>query len=316
MMDYLEFDGGDYTGLRKRLLETGRSEFQREFLEATKDSESFIQWIEQEQNISLEKEGKEFDLWADQLSEAEYKTPPKNLEKKLFDMWNGLTPAQASRETFWGYITLGHIKQGIIESSYLAANDNDSLSGLRRIDQALSPGQERWIYPVVLTILRHLSGLPEKRGGRSVYVNCSFARAWWRGYVAREVCKATGADFDKIFATLRGSSQGTWEELIDLIVSQNSILGDTKVRSALIWALSERDEIKPAKTLRKISNQIGIRSALRELGVFEVGELKEQIIKPIISRVLENEQKTKDKAEVERNEKQKSNAFKRILRRR
>ena len=321
-MIHSEFNDGVYTKLRKDLIRNKGSELQKELLKATTDSKFFIPWIEQ--IVNLKNEGNEFDLWTDQLSEAEYKLPPGNIEKKLFKMWGGLTPAQASRETFWGYVTLGHIKQGIIESSYLAASDNNSLSGLGRIEQALSTGQEKPIDNVVRTILRSLSGLPEARGSRSVYVNCPFARAWWRVYITHQVCNETDADFNKIFTTLRGSSKGFWEELISLIVSRNSVMGDTKVRSALIWALSEREAVKTAKTLTRISKQIGIRSALRELGVLEVKELKEQIMEPTISRVLENEQKAierkaKEKADTEHNEKQKPkpkskpNRLKRIL---
>ena len=315
-MSYSEFNDGTYTKLRKDLLRNKGSELQKELLEATKDNESFIQWIRQK--VNLENGENKFDLWTDQLSESEYKRPPGNIEKELFKMWEELTPSQASHETFWGYVTLEHIERGTIESSYLAANDSNSLSGLGRIDQALSVDQEKPIDDVVRNILRQLSGLPEARGARSVYVNCPFARAWWRVYIARQVCEETDADFNKIFATLKGSSKGNWELLINLIVSRNSVLGDTKVRSALIWALSEREEIKLAKVLERISDQIGSQSAWRELGVFEVGELKEQVMEPVISWVLENEQKAKDKADAERNEKQtpKPNALKRILGRR
>ena len=291
-MNYLEFDGGDYTQLRKELLEHKGSELQKGLLEATKDRESFIQWIEK--RVDLEDEGKKFDLWSDKLSEAEYKRAPGSVEKQLFKTWKGLTPAQASRETFWGYVTIGHIKQGIIESSYLAANNNPSLSGLGRIDQALKSNQEKPIDDVVRTILRNLGGLPGPRGSRSVYVDCPFARAWWRTYFAyqfeRQICDETGTtDFNKIFATLRGTSKAKnyWETLIDLIVSQYSQLGDTKVISALIWALSERKEVDPT-TLGRISKQIGTQLALRELGVFTVGELKEQVMEPTILRVLES----------------------------
>ena len=306
-MLHLEFNDGAYTKLRKELIRNKGSELQKELLEVAKDDESFIQWIER--RVNSESEGKEFDLWTDQLSKAEYKLPPGNVEKQLFKRWERLTPAQASRETFWGYVTLEHIKRGVIESSYLAANDKPSLSGLERINEALNTGKEVSIDDVVRTILRNLSGLPEARGYKSVYVNCPFARAWWRVFIAHQVCDETDADFNKIFTTLRGSSTGFWEEFITLIVGRNSVMGDTKVRSALIWALSEREEVKTAKTLAKITKQIGIRSALRELGVLEIKDLKEQIVEPTISRVLENEQKakerkTQDKAEAKHNETQ------------
>ena len=303
-MIYLEFNDGDYTQLRKDLIRNKGSELQKGLLEAAKDSKAFIQWIEQ--NVNLETEGEKFDLWSDKLSEDEYKNPPGNVEKKLFKICEGLTPAQASHETFWGYVTLGHINQGIIESSYLAASARSPLSGLGRIEQALSSNQEKPIDDVVRSILLRLSGLPEARGYRSVYVNCPFARAWWRVYIAHQVCDETGADFDRVFKTLRSSSQEYWELLINLIVSRYAVLGSTRVRSTLIWVLCEWEEdrtlrsriiqqisrsmrqekeLKKPETLGRIIQQISIRTAWQELGVLTVEELK-PIIEEIISGVL------------------------------
>ena len=303
-MVFLEFNDSAYTKLRNDLIRNKGSELQKNLLEATKNNESFIQWIER--YVNLENEGEKFDLWANHLPEDQYKKLPDAAEKELFEKWKNLTPAQASHETFWGYVTLGHIKRGIIESYYLAASarSNSKLSGLDRINRALSNKHKTpTIDGVVRDILRSLSGLPA-RGSRSVYVDCPLARVWWRGYIAHQVCDETDADFDKVFATLRGSNQTYWEELINLIVSENSILGNTKVRSTLIWVISEwgeaktlggkiiklvsagqRGKIQDPKTLRRIKQQIGIRSAWQELGVLTIDELK-PIIEEIISGVL------------------------------
>ena len=303
-MAYLEFDGGTYTQFWKNLLEHKGSDLQKEFLKAARDSKFFIQWIERD--INCGNKGGEIDLLSDKLSEAEYKFPPRNVETKLFKMWEGLTPVQASRETFWGYVTLKHIKQGIIESHYLAIDVRSHLSGIEQINRALIDSQEKQIDIVVRNILRNLSGLPQ-RGTRSVYVDCRFARAWWRVFIAHQVHGEV--DVADLNTTLGGASKGHWGPLIDLIVSRYSILGDTKVRSALIWALSEQEEAKKSEVIKRIVKQIGIQSAWQELGVFDVGELKEQVMKPIISKALETEQKakerkTQDKAEAKRNETQ------------
>ena len=281
-MTYSAFRDDDYTGLRKDLLQAKGKNLQVEFLEAARDSKSFIARIER--RIRLKDEGDPFDLWADSLSESEYKEPPKTVEKELFENWQNLTPAQASEETFWGHVTLEHIKKGIIEAPYLAANGGNLPGGLERIDKALKEKQEKTIDSIVRTILRRLGGLPEARGSKSVYVNCPFARAWWRGYVTEEICRETDADYDKVVDTLR-ASQEYWERLIVLIVSRNSVLGDSNVRTALIWALSElvegKDEDKNKKqlfqveALKKISRKIGIRSSWQELGVFSVEDLKQ-----------------------------------------
>ena len=277
-MAYLEFIDSEYTQLRKNLLKVKGNQLQRDFLQAARSSDTFAPWIKKRVRVEDEAKDQLFDLWSDPLSEAEYKDPPQLVERELFKKWASLTPAQASQETFWGYVTLEHIKQGIIQAPYLAANRNALSGGLERIDKALVDDQEKDIDSVVRTIVRRLSGLPE-RGSRSVYVDCPFARAWWRCYVAREVCDATCAEFDKVTKTLT-RSQTYWEELIVLIISRNSVLGDTNVRTALIWALSElvedesKEELFKRKTLNKISRQIGIRSAWQELGVFSVNDLK------------------------------------------
>ena len=278
-MSYLEFVDSEYTGVRKELLRDKGSKFQRAFLEATRESETFVEWIQDRINLEDLSKDSPFDLWAERISESEFKEPPKLIEKKLYSKWKDLSPAQASQETFWGHVTLEHIKKGIIESHYLAANGGNLPGGLQRIDKELSDGTDQAIDSIVRTILRRLSGLPEARGAKSVYVNCPFARAWWRGYIADEVCNETEADPGKVTKTL-AKSQEYWERLIVLIVSRNSVLGDTSVRTALIWALSEMvdDESKShlftGKALKDISRQIGIRSAWQELGVFSVKELK------------------------------------------
>ena len=303
------FRDSDYTKLRKELLREKGGGLQREFLEVTRYSGSFVAWIEErirveegESSLShgggdgFAEEGRKFALLPHRLSEQEYKEAPEFVERMLYDGWRGLAPARASEETFWGYVTLEHIRKGIIDAFYLAANGGNLPGGLERIDKALAEGQEegeqeKKIDLAVRTILRRLGGLPEARGTKSVYVNCPFARAWWRRYVAEQVCKETGADAERVARTL-AQSQEYWERLIVLIVSRNSVLGDVKVRTALIWALSElvEDESKKrlfvAKILGEISRQIGIRSAWQELGVFEVDELKRIMEGEFLSRFV------------------------------
>ena len=292
-MTYKEFSDSDYPTLQSDLLYEKGSDLQKELLEATKGNKSFIQWIED--RVELGDEGDVFELWADRLSEDQYKRLPKADEKELFEKWKNLTPAQASHETFWGYVTLEHIRHGIIEATHLATSKGDSPRGRKRIEQVLSSSQKEPEVPIdktVRAILRRLSGLFE-RGSRSVYTDCPFARAWWRGYISHQVHTQTGADLDRVVKVLTVSPD-YWERLIVLIVSRNSVLGDNKIRTALIWELSERinDEnnanLFSSSALKTVSRQIGRRAALRELGVFEVGEIKEDIMKPIISRVLEN----------------------------
>ncbi len=285
-MAYRELNDADYSALRKRLIKEKGSALQREFLGVLKDSTQFIAWIENA--TETHDEGTDFDLVSDKLSEDEFRELPASAEKDLFEKWEAITPAQACRATFWGYMTLRHIKEGKIEACYLAANGGTLPRGLERIDKALSGGDAKDIDNIVRTAIRRLSGLPEARGNRTVYVDCPFARAWWRGHIAREVCDTAQADLEKVTKVLR-INQAYWENLINSAVSKSSVFGDTNIRASLIWALSDLIDNKDkkslfvAKTIEKIIKRIGIRLAWQELSVFSADELKALFEKEFLS---------------------------------
>ena len=270
------FEDASYTALRKKLLRSKGSEDQRVFLTVLRSSNDFSDWMKEQ--VSIE-QGESLPILEEALTEAEFQEPPKSTEKQIFDTWKSIAPADACRVTFWGFMTLRHIESGIIQSSFLAINGGSSPTGLERIDRVLKQGNEKDLDSVVRRVLRLMSGLPE-RGNRSVYVNCPLARAWWRRHLADEICGSTGAVLTDVLKVL-GYSQQYWEELINLVVSRNSVLGDVKIRTALIWALSEfvnQEESKhlfQGKAIKRVQRLLGIRLAWQELGVFSTVELKQ-----------------------------------------
>lgn len=282
-----QFEDASYTELRGNLLRSKGSGAARDFLAALRDSGEFAEWIGERVQVEP---GDGLPLLEDPLTESEFKEPPRSAEKWMFDAWESIAPADACRVPFWGLVTLRHIEAGRIESRYLAADGGALSGGRERIDRTLREGAEKKVDEIVRAALRRMSGLPEARGSRSVYVNCPFARAWWRGYLAREICGESGAEPGRVGKVL-SVSQSYWEELINLVVSRNSVLGDAKARTALVWALSEliNDEDKKrlfhANTLTRIQRLIGVRSAWQELGVFSVGELKEMMIGEFIAAI-------------------------------
>lgn len=271
------FEDASYTALRKRLLRSKGSEDQQEFLTILRSSSNFSDWLREQ--VSIE-QGESLPMLEEPLTEAEFQEPPKSTEKQIFDTWKPIVPADACRVTFWGLMTLRHIESGIIQSSFLAVNGGSSPTGLERIDRVLKEGNEKDLDNVVRRALRLMSGLPEARGNRSVYVNCPLARAWWRRHLADEICGSTEAVLTDVLKVL-GHSQQYWEELINLVVSRNSVLGDVKIRTALIWALSEfvneegSKHLFQGKTIKRIQRLLGIRLAWQELGVFSTVELKQ-----------------------------------------
>ena len=281
---YAEFDDGGYTRLRRSLIRKSAkgSPAQREFLSAVRDSGRFLAYVKGE---VLVREGLELEPLAERMSEAEFGNPPSDTEQRLFEAWAGLTPRIACRTAFWGRVTYRHIEEGRIESSFLAANGGGNVSGARRIDAALNAtGDEAksLLDKCVRTVLRRLGGLPEARGNRSVYVNCPFARAWWRERLVAEV--ATGAPEvleRNIRAVVHPESQQYWEELVTYVVSRNSVFGSVAVRNVLIRTLarvldeSQRSSLRTADGLKQICRSVSAIQASRELSVIPVEELTE-----------------------------------------
>ena len=96
------FDDGTYTYLRKNLLKEKGSALQKDFVAALQSRKSFLKYIESKIKI---KEATETPCLNEQLTESEFKEPPKIIERNLFALWKEIPPAIACRVAFWAMIT-------------------------------------------------------------------------------------------------------------------------------------------------------------------------------------------------------------------
>ena len=77
-----------------------------------------------------------------------------------------------------------------------------------------------------------------------------------------------------------------------MVVSRNSILGDNKVRYALIWCLAEILEKDPNSKLLSLASlndfcrSLGVRCAWQELGILDLTDVKRLIHDEILSSTL------------------------------
>ena len=199
----------------------------------------------------------------------------------LYIAWSSVTPAVACRSTFWAHVTLEHIRKGRIESVYLAANGGNLPGGAERIDFALEDKTTKAAQAVdacVRTVLRRLGGLPEVRGNRSVYVDCLFARAWWR---ERMVEQASNGD-EELAAQVRSAiriHQTYWEKLVDRIVFRNSTFGSINIRNAFMRALAQfiqsnpETELTKTNGLQRLCRRASAYQGNRELSILSDSEL-------------------------------------------
>ena len=288
-----EWDSADYKTLRKSLIANKGSSDQIQLLHAARKNSTFIEWVERHITQDTTK-AKDLPTLSEKITEDQFRRMPVKLEQTAYSKWGDVTPSVACRPGFWGCVTFNHIKKGLLQSSFLAVTNRPGVSGLTRIETALSKGCDKSIDDVTRTILRRMSGLPEARGGIvTLQVNCMFGRAWWRSRMIEQTVQSTGGDVTAITETLR-ESQEYWEKLVSLLRQRNSVFGDEKVRSTLVWALSFHLGDPKYKNLflangaiDRCTDLLGVYSAIQEFGVFEVKELRDFIEKRIIEPTVD-----------------------------
>ena len=234
---FLELDDSAYTRWRLDLLRTKGSDRQCEFLRQVRDSAGFVAVFS---DVPV-RGSATAELSPFPMTESEYKDPPSDTEEALHASWSSLTPAVACRSAFWAKVTLDHIREGRIQSVYLAANGGSLPGGAERIDAVLQDGTSeapKRIDSCVRTVLRRLGGLPEVRGNRSVYVDCPFARAWWRERIVAQAAEGDHQCARQVRRVVR-IHQTYWEKLVDRIVFRNSTFGSKNIRNALLRALAQ-----------------------------------------------------------------------------
>ena len=274
---FVELSDVEYTRFRKALLRSKGSDTQRDFLEEVRDTATFLQRMARIPTTGTATAP----VIPGPLTESEFKEPPPIIERTLYETWSTLSPATACRSTFWAQVTLDHLRQGRIQSSYLAANGGSQPGGLERIDHVLADSSDRGprlIDLCVRTVLRRLGGLPEVRGNRSVYVDCPFARAWWR---ERWVDHASDGDSQlaKHLRSVVRTSQTYWEKFIDRVVFRNSTFGDANLRSAFLRALAQfvRDNpetrLLQTEDIQRLCRRATTYQGRQELSVLDDDEL-------------------------------------------
>ncbi len=272
-----QFQDIAYTKFRRVLLRTKGSDKQEAFLKHVRDTDSFVTLMSEIETVG----DVDMDLTPWPLTESEFKDPPIDTERALYKSWSRIPPAVACRSTFWAYLTLNHVRHGRIQSVYLAANGGALSGGAERIDLVLNDSTARApqrIDSCVRTVLRRLGGLPEVRGNRSVYVDCPFARSWWRERMARE---AAGGDPHSLACarTVLRVNQTYWEKFIDRVVFRNSTFGSMNIRNAFIRALGHcfvsnpSSNLRESMTLQRLCRRATAYQGSRELSILRDEEL-------------------------------------------
>ena len=283
VVEYAELDAGAYTRLQGRLIRNKGNRVQREFVEAARSSDSFLAFMER--NNAIATEGRVIEPFDGvPLTEQSFKEPTDDQERAAYERWEDLPPRVACRPSFWAQVTLQHLRLGAIEAAYwLAANGGRSESGEERIDRALAEKGDRapkLLDDCVRTVLRRMSGLPA-RGNRSVFVNPSFGRAWWRERMVARISKREGVEGRIALLAVVRCKQEYWENIVKMIVSRGSVFGSVDVQDAFVNSMAKHFKAEPntplkvASRLNDATRRFSNIAASRELGVLDFGEVGE-----------------------------------------
>ena len=280
---YAERDPAAYTRFQNHLIRVKGSPIQVDFLEAAKSNGTFLDFFEQHDVPCIT--GRSVSAFGGVLTEQSFKEPTEDQERMAYENWIDLTPRTACRVSFWAEVTLRHIERGQIEEAYwLAANGGKTESGEERIDRALAERSEKRLKLLddcVRQIFRRMSGLPAARGNRSVFVNPTFGRAWWRERMVSRISSRQGVEDRPGLLSVVRRNQEYWEELVKMIVSRGSVFGSDDVQDAFVNSLAKHFRLAPTTPLKAATRlRIALRrfsniAASRELGVLEFGEVGE-----------------------------------------
>ncbi len=290
---YRELDADQYVGMQSSLLKVKGSNSQREFLEALKDAEEFVALIEDRVRTN---DGQTLPIFDDALTESSFKEPTEDQEARMYSLWRDTPPRTACRVSFWASVTLEHIRAGKIpEATWLAVNGGQTETGEERIDRALSrlndEAADRQIDDCVRTVFRRMSGLPAARGNRSVFVNPTFGRGWWRERIVTTILERNEAVENRasLLEVVRRNQQ-YWENLVTMIVSRGSVFGSADIQAALINSLARRfrqapnTPLRTAATLNVALRRFSNLAASQEIGVLEFNEIN-ALVGDLLKRV-------------------------------
>ena len=257
----------------KLLLQRRGGSEQREFLEACRCREIFLEYLNR--LLPLEKVQGESALggFDYKFAELEYIEPPIEPTQKY--LWNSFRPIDGdggeeiyADGCFWGVVVREMVERYFVDAPWLAANVGDTHpdSGLTNIEEALEEEGDNSAKAVDNCIRRILRSMcnPAPRGARIVFYDFPLGRSWWRWHWAERMADFLSIERDDILQLILTGA--TYELIAAKMHSGLSYLSPENVFGGLILFLQDqRDAPLPRKRLRKVIDELARQSAWRAI---------------------------------------------------
>lgn len=274
-MNIKRIDEGTYSNFGKQLLASKGANKQREFLQACRNGkDSFLKYLDKnllnKQSIVTEK-SVDFNYT---FTEAEFRYPPIDTQKIIWDFFNKIPQENMTFCGFWGSAIIDLIKHNCIKPEYLASNLNGvNETGIYMLDSAINSDDNKKIDDCVRRILRSM-GNSAPRGKRIIFNDFYLGKAYWRWNWANKMSNEIDLSFKAILTIFDETS---YTDFSAKMHSGKSYISQTNTLGGLLLFLKE-DNLKGK--LNKVIDIISYLSVWKAIEI-QSPELNKQEIKTI-----------------------------------
>ena len=282
MSRWIQYDSEESIVVLKSIANKSESEARTALLRAATDSEKFVSHIEsliRDAGGRIINEGGNRPTFHEKMDEGTYKNLTWKVQgKELWDSMKDMPPVDACRPGLWLHVALQAIKDGVIQSHFLAASSNGAnQTGLAQIENALRTGET---LALARLILRRMFGAISQRGVKAIFTDAPFAKIWWQRHIAEEIA-AGGVNIsaDEMTRFFAEAPKGVYEELTMRMSSTKTVIADKPIRDGIMHfyfnAVKDDGKNAPQGFSRTVDDfkllikRLGVMLAWRAMGAME-----------------------------------------------
>ena len=281
MSEYKRIDESVWSNFGKNLLNNKGSDEQIEFLQVCRNGKyDFLNYLQEklfnDEEVIIEGKNVYFNH---KFTEAEFRFPPKNTQKIIWDTFEKVDREYMGYCGFWGNVIINMIKYDCIKPDYLASNLNGvNETGVYMLDSAVNSNDGEKIDKCVRRVLRSM-GNSSPRGKRVIFLKIfPLGKAYWRWNWANKMSNEISLSFEEILTIFNETSYDVFAENMH---SKNSYISQTNTLGGLLLFLNENN------LKAKLNNVIKTISYLSAWKAIEVQspELNKQEIEIIVNNL-------------------------------
>jgi len=287
MTEYKRIDERTYLKFGKRLSQEGKDKevlnTQIEFLQACRDGKDiFLQYLDE--NLLNEKDvmvGRKSVFFDHKFTEAEFRFPPMDTQKVIWNAFKNVSKQNMSSCGFWGVVIINMIKYDCITPDYLASNVNGvNETGIYMLDTVLNSNDGKKIDDCVRRILRSMGCPPAGRGKRIIFNDFYLGKAYWRWNWSNKMSNQIGLSFEEILNTL---DEKGYAKVSEKMHSQKSYISQTNTFGGLLLFLNKNPS-ELVKNIEKIIDNLSYLSIWKAIEI-QAPELNQIEIENIASNI-------------------------------